>query len=330
MTIMAGERGKKKDRLLFILRYLIANTDDEHRISQQELAELCAESGHGSDRHAISNDVRVLCSYGFDIIRTKTGVKTYYNYGCRDFDTAELRTLMDAVESSAFISPRRTEQLIEKIAGLLSVHDAEKLRATVYTGKVPKAENNRIFLNIDVINRAINEGKKIAFQHFTYDGHRKQIMRNNGEIYTVSPWITIWKNDRYYLVGWADNRSAIRSFRIDRMALPKLLDETAVPRTDDFDPYDFYSTLTRMFGEGPEMDISLICDDAVMNSIVDRFGEDFEFSRADDSHFRAAVHVNASGTFFGWLFGYGGQIRIEGPEKAKKMYHDRLALAMED
>ena len=149
---MASESGKKKDRRLFILQYLINNTDDEHRVSQQELADLCAESGHGSDRHLINNDINILCSYGFDVISTMEGRKKYYNYGCREFDIAELRTLIDAVESSVFISPRKTECLIQKIAGISSCHDAEKLRASVYTGKIAKAENNHIFLIIDVIN----------------------------------------------------------------------------------------------------------------------------------------------------------------------------------
>ena len=157
---MASERGKRKDRLLFILQYLINNTDDEHRVSQQELADLCAESGHGCDRHLISNDISVLCSYGFDVISTMDGRKKYYNYGCREFDIAELRMLIDAVESSVFISPKKTECLIKKISGLSSCHDAEKLRASVYTGKLAKAENNQIFLIIDVINQAINTGKK--------------------------------------------------------------------------------------------------------------------------------------------------------------------------
>ena len=206
---MASESGKRKDRRLFILQYLINNTDDEHRVSQQELADLCAESGHGSDRHLINNDINILCSYGFDVISTMEGRKKYYNYGCREFDIAELRTLIDAVESSVFISPRKTECLIQKIAGISSCHDAEKLRASVYAGKIAKAENNHIFLIIDVINQAINTGRKISFQHCCYDGNRKKVMRNNGEIYTVSPYLTIWKNDRYYLVGWADNRSDI-------------------------------------------------------------------------------------------------------------------------
>lgn len=327
---MANERGKRKDRLLFILQYLINNTDDEHRVSQQELADLCAESGHGCDRHLISNGISVLCSYGFDVISTMEGRKKYYNYGCREFDIAELRTLIDAVESSVFISPKKTECLIKKISGLSSCHDAEKLRASIYTGKLAKAENNQIFLTIDVINQAINTGKKISFQHFFYNGSRQRVMRNNGEVYTVSPYLTIWKNDRYYMVGWADNRSEVRSFRIDRMAVPMLTGESAVPRPEGFDPYAYYCTLTKMYGKGPEMDITLCCDDTLMNNIIDRFGDDFAFERADESHFRATVHVNASDTFWGWVFEYVGRMKVEAPEEAKQMYRERLSRALED
>lgn len=234
------------------------------------------------------------------------------------------------VESSVFISPTRTKALIQRIAELSGRHDAEKLCASVYTGKVVKAENNQVFLTIDVINQAINTGKKISFQHYKYDGNRNRIMRNNGEIYTVSPYLTVWKNDRYYLVGWADNRAAIRSFRIDRMALPILLDEPAQPKPESFDPYFYYCTFTKMYSSGPEMDITLKCDDALMNNIIDRFGDDFIFNRADDTHFLATVHVNASDTFWGWLFEYAGRMKVEEPEDAKQLYRDRLEKALKE
>ena len=114
------------------------------------------------------------------------------------------------------------------------------------------------------------------------------------------------------------------------MAVTILTDEPAVPRPEGFDPYAYYCTLTKMYGKGPEMDITLCCDDTLMNNIIDRFGDDFDFDRADESHFRATVHVIASDTFWGWVFEYVGRMKVEAPEEARQIYHERLSRALED
>ena len=114
------------------------------------------------------------------------------------------------------------------------------------------------------------------------------------------------------------------------MALPVLTDEPAVPMPEGFDPYTYYCTLTKMYSNGPEMDITLRCDDALMNNIIDRFGEDFKFERADESHCLATVHVNASDTFWGWMFEYVGRMKVDAPEEAKQIYRDRLSKALAD
>lgn len=113
------------------------------------------------------------------------------------------------------------------------------------------------------------------------------------------------------------------------MAVPTLTDEAAVPRPEGFDPYAYYCTLTNMYGKGPEMNITLCCDDTLMNNIIDRFGDDFTFERVDESHFRATVHVNASDTFWGWVFEYVGRMKVEAPEEAKRIYRTRLSRALE-
>lgn len=325
---MANARGKRKDRLLFLLQQLIGNTDDEHKMSRQELSDCCAASGHGKDPHMIGHDMDVLCSYGFDIITTTEGRKKYYNYGSRDFDVAELRTLIDAVALSLFISPQKTKALMEKIAGLSSRHDTEKLLASVYTGNVPKANNYHVFLAIDMIHQAINKGKKIMFQQYRYDGYRKQIMQNNGEVYTVSPYLTIWKNDRYFLLGWDGRDAAIRTFRIDRMAMPMMTDEPAHPCPEAFEVSKSRCFLTDMDGRGIEMSITLVCDDALMNNVVDQFGDDFPFERADCTHFRATVNATSNDAFWGWVFSFAERMRVEAPMEAKAMYQRRLRQAL--
>ena len=153
---MSENRNRTNDRPLFILQYLIRNTDDDHKVSLTQLMDVCKASGHGGNRHTISNDIDILCRYGFDIICSKEGNKNTYSYGSRQLDTAELRMLMDAVCSSVVIPPQKSESLAKKIALLSGQHDAEKLCSTVYLRKKARIGNQHIFLTIDAINQAIN------------------------------------------------------------------------------------------------------------------------------------------------------------------------------
>ncbi len=325
---MSENRNRTNDRPLFILQYLIRNTDDDHKVSLTQLMDVCKASGHGGNRHTISNDIDILCRYGFDIICSKEGNKNTYSYGSRQLDTAELRMLMDAVCSSVVIPPQKSESLAKKIALLSGQHDAEKLCSTVYLCKKARIGNQHIFLTIDAINQAINEGKKVRFHTLTLTGNRECVMKHGGVLHSVSPYLTLWQSDRYYVIGWTDNCSAICSFRVDQMDIPQLTDEAAVPRPRDFNPEYYCQTLTTMCGDGSEMDVALLCDDTLMGSMMDRFGDGFSFERAGTHHFLAKVHVNASSAFWAWVFAFGGKMKVVGPDRAKEQYAARLHAAL--
>ena len=325
---MSENRNRTNDRPLFILQYLIRNTDDDHKVSLNQLMNVCKASGHGGNRHTISNDIDILCRYGFDIICSKEGNKIIYSYGSRQLDTAELRMLMDAVCSSVVIPPQKSESLAKKIALLSGKHDAEKLCSTVYVRKKAQTGNRHIFLTIDVINRAINGRTKIRFHTLTLTGNRECVMKNGGVLQSFSPYLTIWLNDRYYVIGWTDNCSGICSFRVDQMDIPQLTDEEAVPMPKDFNPEYYYHTSPMLCDDGPEMDVALLCDDALMGSMVDRFGDRFSFERAGTHHFLAEVHVNACSAFWAWVFAFGGKMKVIGPDRAKEQYSARLHAAL--
>ncbi len=325
---MSENRSRTIDRPLFILQYLQHNTDDDHKVSLNQLMEVCEASGHGGNRHTISNDIDILCRYGFDIICSKEGNKNTYSYGSRQLDTAELRILMDAVCSSVVIPPQQSACLAKKIALISGKHDAEKLCSTVYVRRKAQLGNRYIILTVDRINQAINNGKKIRFHTLTLTGNRECVMKHGGVLHSLSPYLTAWLNDRYYVIGWADRCSAICSFRVDQMDIPELTEEAAVPIPKDFSPEYYYRTLPTLCGDGPEMDVTLLCDDTIMGSMVDRFGDGFSFERADAHHFLAKVHVNASSAFWGWVFAFGGKMKIIGPDCAKEQYSARLHAAL--
>lgn len=236
--------------------------------------------------------------------------------------------LMDAVSSSAAVPPQKSEDLARKIAGISGKHEAERLCSTVYVPRKPQTGNQHVFLTIDAINQAINEKKKIRFQSVTFSGNRERVLKNGGATLSLSPYMTAWNNDLYYVIGWEDGTDGICSFRIDRMQLPQLTDEPAVAKPLGFDPEYYIQTLTSTRSDGPELDVTLQCEDSTMGDMVDRFGDGFAFERAGSHQFRATVHVNTGSTFWGWVFGFGQKIRIVGPEWAKKQYSDCLRAAL--
>ena len=192
-----------------------------------------------------------------------------------------------------------------------------------------RPENESIYDIMDAINEAINSGKKISFQYFQYSVNKKKRLKNKGEVYVFSPYSLVWNGDYYYVVGYSDKHDNIGSFRVDRIAdTPRILKENAVPMPANFDLSEFLKTTFRMFNRKPET-VELICDNSVIDSIIDRFGEEVKIYANDMETFRAVVNVAISHVFFSWVFGFGGKVKIKGPESIKESYANMVKEAYE-
>lgn len=311
-----------KSRLLFLLRFLYENTDDEHAFSTGELIRVLADNGFAANRKTIRDDIDMLCDAGYEILIDKDGKSNSYHFGSRLFEMPELKMLVDAVSSSRFISAEKSEVLIRKISSLASRYEENELTARIFAAERIKGDNGKIFLISDAANQAINRGKKISFQYYDYLPTKEKVLRHGGEVYILSPYALIWSDDRYYLVGYSDKREALAAFRIDRMTIPKILDEPAVENTS-FDPADYTNKVIHMYS-GPEQLVTLRCENGQMRNVIDKFGEDIRVEIEDEGHFLAEVKVQASPTFYAWVFQFGGDIRIAGPADVRKEF---LAMA---
>ena len=234
--------------------------------------------------------------------------------------------LADAVASSQFISPKKSRALIRKLASLTSKHMSKRLTSHIHSADSRKAGSDKIFLVIDAINQAIERRKKIIFQYIEYSPKKEKILRHGGEVYINSPYAMIWQEDRYYLVGYSDKHEKVVSFRIDRMTLPKLLDESAVV-LPDFNVEEYANTSVRMYS-GEECRVTLRCQNERMKNLVDRFGTEFDIGEDTDTSFIAYVTVQVSPTFYGWLAQYGDSMEILGPEDVKDGYRELLMKAL--
>lgn len=308
-----------KSRLLFLLRFLYNNTDDNHALSTNDLIAVLAENGFSANRKTVRDDVDMLCDAGYEILIDKDGKSNSYHFGTRTFELPELKMLVDAVSSSRFISAEKSDALIKKLTSLTSQYEAEDLTAKIFTADRIKADNGKIFLTTDVVSRAIEQEKKVSFQYYDYLPTKEKVLKNNGEVYIISPYVLIWSDDRYYLVGYSDKRHELTPFRVDRMTVPQITEEPAVKNTS-FNPADFTNKVVQMYPAGVEQTVTLRCKNEVMRSVIDKFGEDIIVDVIDTEHFTAKVQVQASQTFYGWVFTFRGDIEIVEPKEVREEF----------
>lgn len=247
-----------------------------------------------------------------DIVCVKSTQNRYF-VGERLFELPELKLLVDAVESSRFITAKKSERLIEKLGKLTSESHARQLERHIYMDGTAKPENECIYYNVDEIHNAIQKKRQITFQYYEYTPQKEKILKHNGYRYQFSPYALIWSRDCYYAVGWSEKHGKLAQFRVDRMVAVESSDQAAVCKPD-FDPAEY---VRKIFGMYPDdlCTVELLCDNEVMRSVIDRFSEDVSTVTADDGHFKAIVEVAPSPPFFAWVFTFCGKIRILGPEE---------------
>ena len=190
-----------------------------------------------------------------------------YFIGSRQFELPELKLLIDTVESSKFITSKKSDALIKKIHMLTSNGQVKKLKRNNYVSGRIKPNNEQIYYIVDTINDAINERKQISFSYYEYTGLKEKVLRNKGEIYTISPYHLVWNDDHYYVVGYSEKREKIVTFRVDRIASqPDILSADAVPVPEDFDIAEFTKQVFYMY-DREEVLVDLRCDNGLMKTL---------------------------------------------------------------
>ena len=317
-----------KPRILYLLRILEQYTDEEHPLTTKQLIDkLQDEYGISAHRTTLTKDIAALQEFGVDIV-TVHSTQSKYFIGSRKFELPELKLLIDAVESSRFITAKKSESLIRKIHTLTSQGQVSKLRRNNYVVDRIKPDNEQIYYIVDTINDAINEGKQISFQYYDYSGLKKKVLKNKGEIYKLSPYKLIWSGDYYYVIGYSEKKGKVINFRVDRIAVaPTILSENAIPVPKDFDLENFTKEVFFMFS-GDEVEVDLQCDNSLMKTMIDRFDENIKTLAYDMTSFRLITEVSVSPTFFGWVFGFDGKVKILGPKNVKEQYYKMISEAM--
>ena len=316
--------GKQKLKLLHLYRMLDEQTDAEHGLSMAQILENLEELGISAERKGIYNDLNVLREFGCEI-NTIQRMPVEYTMEKTGLDLAELTLLVDAVQSSRFLTQRTAQRLVKKLTALASVHEREVLRGRVHVDGRVKSQSDSAFYNVDTIHEAIRRKRKISFLYYKYDAQMKQQVQHGGKPYVQTPVHIVFANGNYYLIGWSDTHEDFVRFRVDRMRLVQVTDEKAT-RNQQTANYAFEDFAYQAFGmyEGEPVRAKLRVAQDAMDIVADRFGTDLPVKPCPDGGAEVSVTVRKSAQFFGWIAGMNGSVAIAGPKALVGEYRSWL------
>ncbi len=325
-----AKKQHQKLKLLLLKDYLQKNTDEEHGVTLAEITAYLGEQDISAERKSLYSDIELLRDvYKMDIIRQKNDSRFEYKLMSRDFDLHELKLLCDAVESSKFITDKKSTELITKLKTLCSRHEAEALSRQVLCGKV-KNMNESIYYSVDTVFDAIRNNRCIRFRYFNYTFTKEKEYRRGGEFYEVSPYSLTYSEEKYYLIAYDFKNRDIRHFRVDRM---ENIEQTQKARNaselfSDIDLTKYTDMHFSMFG-GEVVRVRLEFDLRLAGAFFDRFGTDTAAIHTAEDKYEVSVNVAVSEQFFGWLAGLGGGARVVAPKEVRAKYRDFLEKAIE-
>jgi len=311
--------------LLYTMKYLLEKSDEDHPLNAGDIARYLNECGLSADRRTIYGDVAILEEFGFDILEKKSGKYGGYYIGSREFELPELKLLVDTVQSSKFITEKKSSELIKKLASLTSEANAKKLSRGVFIRNRVKTENESIFYSVDSIHEAMQQNKQVAFQYGDTTPDKKVVPRKGGARYQVSPWALTCDDENYYMIAYDDLAEKIKFYRVDKMLKTRVAQDERRGEAlfADFDLAAFAKKTFGMYA-GLEAEVTLLCDNFLAGVVIDRFGNDVKMIRDGDDRFRAVVTVAVSPQFFGWLTSIGKGMKLMSPEAVRQDYRRYL------
>ena len=315
----------QKLKLLHVMNFLLQNSDEENPVTVNQIISYLETNGISAERKSVYDDIEALRVFGMDIVEVKGGRFYGYYVASRTFELPELKLLVDSVQSSKFITHKKTASLIKKIETLASYHNAQLLNRQVFVKNRIKTMNESIYYNVDEIHNGISNNKKIQFLYFEYNVAKQRVYRKGGAYYVVSPFAMTWDDENYYLVAYDSDAGMIKHYRVDKMTEISALDQ---PRDgkEEFSKIDMSQYSKKVFGmfTGEVQTVRLRFENSLVGPVIDRFGRDTMILSSDESHFAISVDVAVSPQFFAWVFGFGTAVEILSPDNVREDYKQEL------
>jgi len=318
----------QKMKILYLMRMMLNETDTDHKLTvNQMIASLLRNHGIDVERKTIYSDLEILREFGLDIERDKTKTFNYY-VASRNFELPELKLLVDIIQSSKFITSKKSDEFIKKIESLTSIHLAKNLHRQVYVNRQIKTMNESIYNNIDTIQEAIANNRKISFKYFEYTVKKEKQYRKNGQEYYANPIFLTWDNENYYLVSYCPTDKIIKHYRVDKMVQIKVENNLRDTYDVKIDPATYTNKVFGMF-IGDEHSIEIEFDNSLIDVIIDRFGNTVSIIKRTATTFTIHVKVEISPVFIGWIMQFGKKATVLSPLCLIDELKDRAAELLE-
>lgn len=322
-----AEQNVKKIKLLRLMEILRAETDEQNPMLAKDVCKRLADKGVIVDRRVLTRDIDILNEFGYEIMSTMIGHEKAYYVIDRSFSVPELKILIDAVQAATFITEKKTPELVEKIAALGGSHRAEIMQENIVCFNTRKHSNESIYYNVDCLENAIQNNKKVIFLYYDLNEHGEKVFRREGHHYVVEPIALVFNDDNYYLTCYSAKHDGTANYRVDRMTAVESIDEEVSEKAKKLrcEMGCYTEQIFKMYG-GELENITLELDDKLVGVIYDKFGEDTKVVRTGENTVAASVKVQVSPTFFGWLFQFAGQMKVLSPDTVIADYKKHAAM----
>lgn len=318
-----AKSANQKQKLLVLQQLLQTKSDEEHPLTIQSMIDELERWDIKAERKSLYDDMETLRAFGLDI-QCRKGRDGGWFLGQRDFELPELKLLVDAVQSSKFITRKKSDALIRKLESLSGVHQAKALQRQVYVSDRVKTINESIYYTVDTLYTALGKRRAVDFKYFDYSSRKEKVFRHGGKIYTISPCGLVWDSENYYLVGWDHEHEKVRHYRVDKMAQIQITDRPLEGEAaGQFNMADYAKKHFGMF-TGRDAKVTLRCREEMAGVVLDRFGQEIMLVPDGDEFFTVTVSVAVSPQFLGWLFGLGDAVVLTAPEWAAQEYSRML------
>ena len=306
----------QKFKFTYLMKIMTEKTDDEHSLTMPQILEELEKYEVSAERKSIYEDFKDMSKLGIDVIKEQRGRETFYHIAGREFELAEVKLLIDAVQSAKFITQKKSKSLISKVKNFVSEHQAKQLQRQIVINDRVKTMNESVYYNVDDIHTAINQNRKIKFKYYKWDIDKKLVERHGGSYFFVSPWALLWDDENYYMIAFDDWDNKIKHYRVDKMMYIEVGNDERAGK-EEFKNFDMakYSKATFGMYHGEKTKVCIKFANHMCGVFIDRFGKDTLFRKTDENHSELIADVNVSPQFFGWIFSLGNDVEIVSPKE---------------